>query len=337
MLNMLKNIYSNCESCVNLNGYLTNTFPSKYGVQQGDTLSPTLFGLFINDLADDLNASGKGIKLNEYLTIALFLYADDLAIMAESEEDLQVMLSILDRWCKKWRMRVNVSKTKIVHFRTTKQPRTTFQFNLNNETVECVDKYKYLSIILDEHLNFNVTASVLASSANRALGSIYTRFNKLKGLGLNTFTTLFNSGVAPILDYCAEIWGSQKHEQIDTVQNRAIRFFLGVHKFAPNLAINGDMSWVSSGNRRNIEMFRYWNRIIKMDPNRITKKVFTWDFVKRRSVGSWNSDILKLFSSLNMGNIYHNLMGVNLTLVKEKLLDTQMHQWETNIVQVPRS
>ena len=336
MLNMLKNIYSNCESCVNLNGYLTNTFPSKYGVRQGDTLSPTLFGLFINDLADDLNASGKGIKLNEYLTIALFLYADDLAIMAESEEDLQVMLPILDRWCKKWRMRVNVSKTKIVHFRTTKQPRTTFQFNLNNETVECVDKYKYLGIILDEHLNFNVTASVLASSANRALGSIYTRFNKLKGLGLNTFTTLFNSGIAPILDYCAGIWGSQKHEQIDTVQNRAIRFFLGVHKFAPNLAINGDMGWVSSGNRRNIEMFRYSNRIIKMDPNRITKTVFTWDVVKRRSVGSWNSDILKLFSSLNMGNIYHNLMEVNLTLVKEKLLDTQMHQWETNIVQVPK-
>ena len=73
-----------------------------------------------------------------------------------------------------------------------------------------------------------------------------------------------------------------------------------------------------------------------MDTNRITKKVFTWDFVKRRSVGSWNSDILKLFSSINMGNIYHNLMEVNLTLVKEKLLDTQMHQWETNIVQVPK-
>ena len=35
-------------------------------------------------------------------------------------------------------------------------------------------------------------------------------------------------------------------------------------------------------------------------------------------------------------NIYHNLMGVSLTLVKEKLLDTQMHQWETNIVQVPK-
>ena len=109
-----------------------------------------------------------------------------------------------------------------------------------------------------------------------------------------------------------------------------------LYPLVPNLAINGDMGWVSSGNRRNIEMFRYWNRIIKMDLNRITKKVFTWDFVKRRSVGSWNSDILKLFSSLNMGNIYHNLMGVNLTLVKEKLLDTQMHQWETNIVQVPK-
>ncbi len=36
-------------------------------------LSPTLFGLYINDLAMALNASGKGIKLNEDLIIALLL------------------------------------------------------------------------------------------------------------------------------------------------------------------------------------------------------------------------------------------------------------------------
>ncbi len=49
------------------------------GVRQGDGLSPTLFGLYINDLAKALNSSGKGIKLNEDLIIALLLYADDLA------------------------------------------------------------------------------------------------------------------------------------------------------------------------------------------------------------------------------------------------------------------
>ncbi len=38
--------------------------------------------------------------------------------------------------------------------------------------------------------------------------------------------------------------------QIDTIQNRAIRFYLGVHKFASNIAINGDVGWISSSVRR---------------------------------------------------------------------------------------
>ncbi len=133
-------------------------------------LSPTLFGLYINDLAEALNASGKGIKLNEHLIIGLLLYADDLAIMAESEEDLQTLLNILEKWCKQWHMRVNIKKTKIILFRTKTQPRTDFNFMFNNEIVECVDKYKYLGIILDQYLDFNITATVLASSASKALG-----------------------------------------------------------------------------------------------------------------------------------------------------------------------
>ncbi len=106
------------------------------------------------------------------MIIALLLYADDLALMAESEEDLQSLLNILEKWCKQWRMRVNIKKTKMVHFRTKTQPRTDFNFMFNNEIVACVDKYKYLGIILDEYLDFNITAPVLASSASRALGSI---------------------------------------------------------------------------------------------------------------------------------------------------------------------
>jgi hypothetical protein len=278
ILRMIKSIYFGCMSTVNVNGYLTENFATKSGVCQGDGLSPTLFGLYINDLVKALNDSGKGMKLNEELIIALLLYADDLAIIAESEEDLQSLLNILEKWCKQWRMRVNIKKTKIVHFRTKTQSRTSFNFMFNNEIIECVDKYKYLGIILDEHLDFNVIATVLASSASRALGSIYTKFSKLKGLGFSTFNILYHSGVVPVLDYCSSIWGYQNFGQIDTIQNQAIHFYLGVHKFAPNLAINGDVAWVSSSVRRKLEMLRYWNRLIYMASERLTKKVFLWDF-----------------------------------------------------------
>ncbi len=85
-------------------------------------------------------------------------------------------------------------------------------------------------------------------------------------------------------------------EDIDTIQNRAIHFYL-VHKFAPNLAINGDVGWISSSVRRKSEMLHYWNRLIHMDSERLTKKVFHWDFNRRRTSGNWNSDIYKVFSS----------------------------------------
>ncbi len=75
-----------------------------------------------------------------------------------------------------------------------------FNFMFNNEIVECVDKYKYLGIILDEYLDFNIIVTVLASSASRALGS------KLKGIGLSIFIILYHSRVVPILDCCSGIW-----------------------------------------------------------------------------------------------------------------------------------
>ncbi len=336
MFNMIKSIYTDCKSCVNVNGFLTPSFSSAFGVRQGDTLSPTLFGLYINDLAKDLNDSKKGIKINDNLMISLLLYADDLAIMADSEDNLQYMLNILESWCKKWRMRVNIKKTKIVHFKTSTQARTGYPFMFNNSAVECIDRYKYLGIVVDEHLDFNTTASILANSANRALGSIYTKFNKLKGLGFNTYTTLYHSGVTPILDYCAGIWGYQKFGYIDTIQNRAIRFYLGLHRFAPNLAINGDVGWVSSGVRRKVEMFRYWNRIMKMDSERLTKKLFMYDFANRRASGSWNSDIFKLFQSVDMINAYYNMNEVDLIHIKNILHNIEKDKWETDIKEVPK-
>ncbi len=42
-------------------------------------------------------------RLTYDLIIALLLYAGDLASMAESEEDLQSLLNILEKWCKQSR------------------------------------------------------------------------------------------------------------------------------------------------------------------------------------------------------------------------------------------
>ena len=336
VLQAIKSIYSDCKATLNVNGLLTNTFDVKCGVRQGDTLSPTLFGLYINDLVKDLNDADKGIKLTADVTVSCLLYADDLAIIAESEQDLQHQLHVLENWCKKWRMRVNVKKTNVVHFRIKSQRKTSYKFRFNNEEIHCVDKYKYLGIILQDNLDFNVTATILANSGSRALGGIISKFKKLKGLGFNTFSSLFTSGVVPILDYCSSVWGFQSYNQIDSVQNRAIRFYLGTHRFSPNLAINGDVGWIYSQVRRKINMLRYWNRLIKFDNSRLTKKVFLWDLSKRRSTGTWSSEIHKIFVDLNMENVYENLLSVNLGTAKNELHRSCQNLWKNEIRNVSK-
>ena len=50
----IKSLYKDTVSTVKINDYITEYFDVLYGVKQGDNLSPTLFNLFINNLASQI-------------------------------------------------------------------------------------------------------------------------------------------------------------------------------------------------------------------------------------------------------------------------------------------
>ncbi len=90
------------------------------GVMQGDSLSPTLFGLFINGLIKCVKDLKLGIMItNELISISVF--ADDIVILAHTEEELQKMLKCIENSCKKWRLKVNTGKTNVMHFRNKRK------------------------------------------------------------------------------------------------------------------------------------------------------------------------------------------------------------------------
>ena len=62
------------------------------GVKQGCLLSPLLFSLFINDMVRKVTALGKGVAIVPDQHVSIFLYADDIDLIAESEENLQDLL-----------------------------------------------------------------------------------------------------------------------------------------------------------------------------------------------------------------------------------------------------
>ena len=91
---MIKNIYSKTYSCIKNNGSFSAIFETNTGVKQGEPLSPLLFNIYLNDLVEYLGVNSMTPTLNE-VKINSLLYADDLALVATSSEDLQVKLNLL--------------------------------------------------------------------------------------------------------------------------------------------------------------------------------------------------------------------------------------------------
>ena len=147
----------------------------------------------------------------------------------------------MQNWCDKWLLKVNLSKSNVMHFRRKRARKTTYNFHMYGKTVDLVAKYKYLGVIFDEYLEYKENADVLASSGGRALGAVINKFKTVKNIGFQTFTCLYESGVLPILQYCSGVWGGKDFEELDRVQNRAIRYFLGIHSKAPIPGLRGDM------------------------------------------------------------------------------------------------
>ncbi len=70
---------------------LTEWFDTNCGVKQGDTLSPTIFGIFINDTVDDVKSVNIGINIDG-INVCILFYADDIVLLSETEEGLQKLL-----------------------------------------------------------------------------------------------------------------------------------------------------------------------------------------------------------------------------------------------------
>lgn len=120
MFNAIKSLYNDVQCVLRLNNMFTTGFDVNLGVKQGCNLSPTLFSIYINNLAEDIKRSGLGIDIDDYV-LGILLYADDVVLLAPTEECLQHMLDIVDSWCKKWRLLLNPEKTKNCSFSQQKK------------------------------------------------------------------------------------------------------------------------------------------------------------------------------------------------------------------------
>ena len=110
---LIKEIYRNVKNKVVFNDYESDYFDQEYGVKQGYVFNPTLFSVLMTDLVQMLSDQNIGVNIS-LNRINCLLFADHVVLMAESPRELQTLLQISHQFAKKWNLKFNSKKSKVM-------------------------------------------------------------------------------------------------------------------------------------------------------------------------------------------------------------------------------
>ena len=98
LLNVIRSMYGKIKSCVKLNGKCSDSV----GLIQGESLSPLLYSLYVNDMEVELikqNCKSHELRM---LNLYLLMYADDMVLFSESIHELQKMIDVVNLYSNKY-------------------------------------------------------------------------------------------------------------------------------------------------------------------------------------------------------------------------------------------
>ena len=322
---MLKSMYTNVKICIKANGEVSDFFDSYTGVKQGETLSPLLFIMFINDMYSSMNGDNVDIFTLNDVQIFMLLFADDTVLFSYSIEGLQILLNKLHDYCTEWNITVNTKKT--VAMLCKKGPGIE-QLNLfyNNEKLDVVNKFTYLGVTMTSNGTFFQTQNRLSEQALKAIFSLNSLFDKLP-LKISEKMKLFQSMIIPIFNYGSEIWGFHKGPDIEKVHLKFLKQLLYVRKQTPNAAVYGELGQLPLCILRKERILKYWYKIVTSGDTLINRIYL--DQVACNIQGSWANNIKSLLDDLGYSFLWNDVHVTKLQLSKmiETLHDQYYQEW----------
>ena len=182
------------------------------GVPQGSVLGPILFLIYVNDIVMNIESTIK-------------LFADDAKIYRPIKDDndpqaLQEDLKRLENWSRKWLLKFDENKCKVLHFGNN-NPETVY--TLNGNPLENSEEERDLGIQVHKSFKFSNHINKIAAKANSVLGRIKRTFTHLD---VENVKLLYTSLVRPHLEYGVQCWSPYYRKDIDKIeqiQRRATR------------------------------------------------------------------------------------------------------------------
>ena len=249
ILDLIENIYAKTKCAVKVNNKITEFFNYTKGVRQGCPLSSILFNIYVNEIFKILNNNNKSdILLDADNKVNALMYADDLIILSDTKDGLQQQIDKLSGFCIKWKLDVNVKKTKTMIFNRGNKLINS-DFHVKNIPIENVKTFKYLGFTISaKNCSFNPTIEDLSIRANRAIAALNNKI-KISKLPTRLAIKIFNSQIAPILLYGSEVWGpyidndynAWDKNKIERVHTQFLKRVLGCNYHTSNIMTRGEV------------------------------------------------------------------------------------------------
>jgi len=333
MLKMVQSIYTTVQACVLSSSGKTDYFECLQGLKQGCVISPILFSLLINELANEIIGKGKhGVSFGpSEIEMFLLLFADDLTLLSSTIVGLQNQINALHSAIARVSLTVNLDKSKVVVFRKGGFLGAKEKWFYGETRLEVVNSYKYLGLTFSTRHSFALSMQDTATRAKRSTVEILKTLRKIECNSADIFFRLFDAQVMPILLYGAEIWGYKKYDQLERIHLFACKRFLHVVDKTPNDAVYGELGqypvWITAITR----MIKYWFRLLRQPDTMYSKKAYRMLLnMHDRGTITWVSRVKTVLCGNGFEYVWMFGCGNEksfFTELKERLQSSFCHQW----------
>nr|KAG5695709.1 hypothetical protein BaRGS_022386 [Batillaria attramentaria] len=292
------------------NGGVTEAFEISNGVKQGCVLAPVLFNVFFTCmLSHAVRGLEKGVFIRYRLDGSLFdlrrltaktkcskdllqeaLFADDCALVAHDQSDLQVMLDRFSEASKLFGLTISLGKTEVLHQPAPHTNPPAPSISIDGTQLSNVESFKYLgsTISCDGSLDKEIDARI--SKASQALGRLRNRVLNQHNIRQSTKLKVYNAVVLPSLLYGCESWTSYRRhiKQLEKFHMRALRSILGIRwqDRITNLEVLDRAQSCSIESMLLKAQLRWVGHVIRMEEHRMPRRLLYGELaVGRRHQG----------------------------------------------------
>lgn len=305
LVNAIKSMYKQCRNKIRRGTMETEEFKTEQGLRQGSILSPTLFLMIMDEVIKEATLTTKkleiGYKNLGKVGITECVFADDLAVFAKSEKDLQYNINIWNDALRKRNMKVNAKKTKVMVISREKR---NINIQIDGDKIEQVEDFKYLGNVFEVNGRQDIEINERIKAAMRVYGSLGRSFIGKREVSKQTKIKVFKSIYRPVLTFGSETWVLTKKQKsrIQATEMKYLRRIKGINRTdrVRNQDVREELGIESVLTVIERNQLRWYGHLNRMGDNRQVKSVWEARTIPRRKRGrpgeTWKQVIEKVLA-----------------------------------------